>query len=822
MNLKEKAVQTIHRAIATAVNAVAQTESVVIGSEQSAPALCECARKAAAAGMVLLKNKDGVLPFAKGTRISVYGRTQIDTFYVGYGSGGDVHAPYHVSILDGLRADGDVIVNEELAALYEQWCPAHVPDAGYWGHWPMSNPEMPLPNFRLADDGAQSDCAVVVIGRAAGEDRENTLTEGSYYLTKGERALLDDVTAAFDRVVVLLNIGSLMDLSWLEDYGDAITAAVLVWQDGMETGRAVADVLTGKAAPGGRLSDTVVRSYAAYPSAQQFGRKAYSEYSEDIFVGYRFFETFAPSQVLFPFGYGLSYTTFSREVTRTQISDGKVRVWVRVKNTGSLHSGSEVLQLYLRAPQGTLSQPVRKLAAFTKTTLLAPGEEEKCCLQFDLADCASYDDTGYSGFLHAWVLEAGVYTLYLGGDVRSAEKCRSFTLPKTVCVRQCQQAAAPDPAHPFERLVLRYDSTGAAVPMTERAPVMKTSLRDRILAHLPEDLALTGDLGYRLSDVRDGKVTMEAFVAQLSFDELEAISRGDYRMNSPLGAPGNAGAIGGVLPSLRDKGIPPVITTDGPSGIRLSAQCSLLPNGVCLACSFDTALVEELMTLLAEEMKARGSDILLAPGMNLHRNPLCGRNFEYFSEDPLLTGKIAAGYVRGVQSGGLSACPKHFACNNQETNRTHNDTRVSERALREIYLKGFEICVKEAQPKNIMTSYNKINGVWNHYNYDLCTTILRGDWGYQGCVMTDWWMRSDESHEFRGVIDQGYRVRAGVDVLMPGGPRTGKTVPDGTLKKSMRAENGVTFGELQRTAMHVLRMCLAVDCAANRTAESAQ
>ena len=276
-------------------------------------------------------------------------------------------------------------------------------------------------------------------------------------------------------------------------------------------------------------------------------------------------------------------------------------------------------------------------------------------------------------------------------------------------------------------------------------------------------------------------------------------------MNSPLGAQGNAGAFGGVLASLRDKSVPAAITTDGPSGIRLTACSSLLPIGTGLASSWDTELVERLYARVGEEMKRLGSDVLLAPGMNIHRNPLCGRNFEYSSEDPLLTGFMASAAVRGIQSAGVSACPKHFACNNQETNRIHNDSRLSERALREIYLKGFEICVKTAHPQNIMTSYNKINGVWGHYNYELCEMILRREWGYEGNIMTDWWMRSSKSPEFPKMRDQAYRVRAGVNVLMPGGSRGSKRKPDGTLLKTYKKHDGITLGELQRNAEWVLR-----------------
>lgn len=279
-------------------------------------------------------------------------------------------------------------------------------------------------------------------------------------------------------------------------------------------------------------------------------------------------------------------------------------------------------------------------------------------------------------------------------------------------------------------------------------------------------------------------------------------------MNSPLGASGNAGAYAGVLPSLREKGIPAVTTTDGPSGIRLSACCMLIPIGTLLASSFDEELVYEVYCAVAQEMKSRGSDVLLGPGMNIHRNVLCGRNFEYYSEDPYLTGKIGAAAVRGIQSQGGAACPKHFACNNQEFRRTINDARVSERALRQIYLKGFEICIKEAEPKNIMTSYNKINGVWSYYNYDLCTSILRGEWGYNGCVITDWWMKNGKSPDFPNVKTQAYRVRAQVDVLMPGGKRTGFRRPDGTLLSSLGKADGITLGEIQRSAKNVIRFAM--------------
>ena len=811
MELIKKLKTKTGRMISAAVNTVAQTGSTppVEGSAPS-DAIKSLARQAGAEGIVLLKNEIETLPLKKDAVVSVFGRVQTDFFYVGYGSGGDVNVPYKISLLEGLRANGDIRVNETLAAVYEDWTRENPVDDGYWGHWPLCYDEMPVTDALVKNARAQSDTALVVIGRSAGEDRDSLLKPGSYYLTKEERTLLDRVTARFGKVAVLLNCGSIMDMGWLADFGERITAVLYVWQNGMESGNSIADVLSGAVSPSGKLADTVADRYESYPCARYFGDRDVNEYTEDLYVGYRFFETFAKSHVLFPFGFGLSYTDFSLTVTRTRVSGDDVSLWVDVKNTGDRFAGKQVVQVYLKAPQGQLGKPLRSLVAFEKTDVLAPGKTQKLRLNVSLSDCASFDDSGCTGVRNAYVLEAGDYEFFVGADVRSARKVRTVSVPALRVVRQCEEICAPDPAHPFERLIPVADGAGALRPMTQKAPTRRADLRDRILDRRPLDIPQTGDLGFTLDDVRTGRITLDGFIAQLDFDELEAITRGDYTMGSPLGAAGNAGAIGGVLPSLRAKGIPAVITTDGPSGIRLSETCSLLPNGVALACSFNKALVEALFAALSEEMTRKGSDILLAPGMNIHRSPLCGRNFEYFSEDPLLSGKIAAAYVRGVQTCGHSACPKHFACNNQETNRTHNDSRVSQRALREIYLKGFEICVKEAKPKNIMTSYNKINGVWSHYNYDLCQTVLRGEWGYEGCVMTDWWMRSDESHEFAGVHDQGYRVRARVDVLMPGGPRTGKRTPDGTLKRSVTAKDGVSFGEMQRCAKDVLRMILAL------------
>ena len=479
-----------------------------------------------------------------------------------------------------------------------------------------------------------------------------------------------------------------------------------------------------------------------------------------------------------------------------------------MENTGAL-PGKQVVQLYACCPCGALGKAAKVLIAFGKTEELAPGKHQSLTLTAPYRHFASFDDSGAAGHKNAWLLEAGDYTFYIGTDVRSAVPCGDLHLADTLVLEQCCQLLAPPAGSGFDRLTATVQN-GKVTRTYAPVPTATVDLKQEILDHLPPALPVTGNKGFVLADVAEGSVSLDDFVAQLSTTEMELLSRGEGMMDSPLGASGNAGAMAGVSDSLRQKGIPPVITTDGPSGIRLRATCSLLPSGTALACSWNLPLVQDLYAAMGREMVDKGTDVLLAPGMNIHRNPLCGRNFEYFSEDPLVTGKLAVAVVQGLQSAPVSACPKHFACNNQEYNRNYNNSVVSARALREIYLRGFEICIKEAHPKNLMTSYNKINGVWSHYNYQLCTALLREEWGYTGNVMTDWWMRYAASPEFPELRDNGYRVRAQVDVLMPGAKTAiSKSAPnDGSLLATLGKPDGITLGELQRTAKNVLRMTL--------------
>lgn len=794
MSLKTKLMNAATRL----VGVTAQDSSHHNPRKTVTPGMPQLLRSVAAQGSVLLENR--VLPLKEGTTVSLFGRCQIDCFCTGYGSGGDVNAPYRVSPLEGLRRCAGLGVNEELAKQYESWCAEHPAQEGAWGMWPRSHAEMPLTQAMVSQAASASQQAVIILGRASGEDRENLLSEGSFLLTAQERQLLKLVKAAFPDAVLVLNIGSVMDLRFLKEF--SFGAVVLAWQGGMELGNALADVLSGAEEPSGRLTDTIACHYSDYPSAGHFGNRSRNAYFEDIYVGYRYFETFAPEKVLYPFGWGLSYTAFSREVLP---GEEPLCFRVRVTNTGS-RPGRDTVFLFAAKPQGKLGNPARELQDFGKTPLLAPGQSWELTLSTDEYRLSSYDDSGRTGHNNCYVLMQGSYRLFLGGNVRDAEPVREYAVPQKKVVAQLQEAAAPRKTFP----VLARDARGER---TERSAAPATiSLRQRILDSLPEGRLITGDKGYKLKDVRDGAVSMDAFLAQLTTQELEAISRGGYLMGSALGPRGNAGVLGGVTESLRQKGIPAVSTTDGPSGIRLYDSCSLLPIGTLLACTFDTGLVETLYARVGQEMTARGSDMLLAPGMNIHRDPLCGRNFEYFSEDPLVTGRMAAAVVRGVQSQGHSACPKHFACNNQETRRTRNDSVLSQRALREIYLKGFEICVREASPIALMTSYNKINGVWGHYHYDLVQTILRQEWGYQGLVITDWWMRYAPSPEFPRLRGNGYRVRARVNVLMPGSRSIldRSMRPDGTLLATYGKEEGITLGELQENARNVLRCVMKI------------
>ncbi len=771
-------------------NGLMQEENTASGQRYITEGMPELLRSCAEEGIVLLKN-DGVLPLSKDNSVAIFGRCQQDWFYVGYGSGGDVHPPYKVSFLDGL-GNANINYDKELARIYSDWCnsPDNMADHGWWGHWPYFHPEMPLSKEVVKEAVKKNDVAVVVVGRAAGEDRDNKLKEGSYYLTKAEKKMLSVVCADFEKVVVVMNCGNIIDMSWVDEY--KISAVMYAWQLGQESGNAIANVLSGKVSPSGKLSDTVAKSYKDYPTSKNFGNKKHTDYEEGIFVGYKHF-ALHPEKVLFPFGFGLSYTTFDLQVVcfeRNESCDGnKFCVKVKVTNTGNC-AGKETVQIYVdfEAKDGSAKiAKARTLVGFGKTKSLLPYESEE--LEFSICDYdfASFDETGITGWKDAFVLEEGCYNFYAGTDSFASLKAGSFNQAESVFIEQCNPVCIPG-------------KKGSEL------------LKQRILDNLPKEIPVTEKRGIMLSDVKEGKATLDEFIAQLSDKELGDLTRGEGGMGSSFGVAGNAGIFGGITEELRAKGIPPVVTADGPAGLRIRKYTSLLPCGTAVACTWNLSLVEEIFSKVGQEIKHFDVDVILSPGMNVHRNPLCGRNFEYYSEDPFLSGKMGAVAVRGIQKAGVSACPKHFACNNQETKRNRNDSRISQQALREIYLRAFEICVKEGKPLNIMTSYNKINGVWAHYNYDLVTTVLRNEWGYEGNVITDWWMRLSKSPEFPLIKNNAYRVRAQVDVLMPGSlsPAKREYIFDKDQLSSLGKAEGLMLAELQRSAKNVLAFILKI------------
>ena len=759
------------------------------------------ARQATAEGCVLLRNEGNALPLKKGTRIASFGRSQFNYYKSGTGSGGRVNAPYVVSVLDALTASPDYTVDEALLEVYRAWIAVQPPPESGWAKEPWSLEEMPLTEDMVQAAAARNDLAVIHLGRTAGEDRDNHAGAGSYNLSDGERDMLRLVCRSFDRTVVLLNVGNVIDMKWVTEF--APSAVLYVWQGGQEGGNGVLDVLSGRVSPSGRLTDTIARDIADHPSTAHFGDPKENIYEDDIYVGYRYFETFAPEKVAYPFGFGLSYTTFRQRVLWLGYDLTHVTIHVAVTNTGTC-PGKETVLLYVQAPQGKLGKPARVLTAFAKTPELAPGERTELTLTCTNRDFASYDDSGVTGYPASYVLEAGEYVWYLGGDVRTAPECGRFVLPQTVVVEQLSNAMSP--VKPFRRLKPVSCGNGYEAGY-EDAPLRQYDLRARVEAQRPEAVPYTGDLGYKLADVKTGKVSMNDFIGQIPEEDLFVLLRGEG-MCSPKVTPGTGGAFGGVSPALDHFGIPVACCTDGPSGLRMDVGTPAvsLPNGTCLACSFNEALSEELFACTGAEMRKNRIDALLGPGMNIHRSPLNGRNFEYFSEDPLVTGKMAAAQLKGLHRHDVTGTIKHFAANNQEHQRYNTNGVISERALREIYLRGFRIACQEGGAFTIMSTYGPVNGLWTASNHDLLTHILRNEWGYDGLVMTDWWAQGNEEgapgskHEFAAM------VRSQNDLYMVTADAAANTNHD-NLSEALHTPK-LTLGEVQRSAANVLRCIL--------------
>lgn len=749
----------------------------------------ETSARAVSGGIVMLKN-DGALPLKQGGTAAVFGRIQLHYYKSGTGSGGMVNVSKVIGITDGLL-DAGYKLDEQLLNAYREWDEQNPFDYGEgWGGEPWSQKEMPLTDELVGGAASCADAAIVIIGRTAGEEMDNKLEKGAFLLSDLEEDMLRRVTSAFDKTVVLLNTGGLIDMSFMDRY--PVSAVMYVWQGGMVGGAGTAAVLTGEVSPSGKLPDTIAYEISDYPSDKFFGSGDMDCYGEDIYVGYRYFETFAKDRVRFPFGFGMSYTSFDITASDFKLDGDKVTGSVNVKNTGST-PGREVVQIYCSAPQGKLGKPARVLCGFDKTRTLQPGESQTLSFEIPLESVASYDDSGVTGHKSAWILEQGGYVFYAGADVRSASEAYSLTLPETV-VRQCKSALGPLTA--FKRMV---NSSGK--PEFEDVPLTGEAFpHDH--AKLPAEIPQTGDRGIRLADVVNGKNTLEEFTAQLTDYDLSCIIRGEG-MGSPKVTAGTAAAFGGVSDTLTALGIPCACCDDGPSGMRLDCgtKAFSLPNGTLLASTFDRPLMTELFTFMGLEMHTNQVDCLLGPGMNIHRHPLNGRNFEYFSEDPYLTGEMASAELAGLHSTGAEGTIKHFCGNNRETRRHFLDSVISERALREIYLRGFENAVKKGGAKSVMTTYGQVNGVWTAGNYDLVTGILRDDWGFDGFTMTDWWANINRRGKAPDKSDFAAMAMAQNDVYMV--TADGAACNDNTLDSLKSGE--LTRGELQRNAMNILR-----------------
>ncbi len=780
-------------------------------SEEHRKLSCNAAKE----GCVLLKNEDGILPLSGSGKLALFGKGTFD-YVKGGGGSGDVYTGYVHNLYDGLSMLG--------AESYGPLCDfyrSYVEEEYGKGCAPGMISEPALPAEMVADARRFADTAVFTVSRfsAEGSDRaevdytgepnpwagETTMPgelhrlfpKRDFYLTAEEEALLDAVCGAFDRVIAVLNIGGVIDTTWIRDR-QQVKAALVMWQGGMEGGRAAASVLLGLVNPSGRLTDTFAGRLEDYPSTEGFFESHFHvDYTEDIYVGYRYFETIpgAKERVVYPFGHGLSYTKFTRELLTVEKEEDALHFRVRVTNTGAV-SGKEVAALYFRAPRGKLGKPASVLAAFEKTADLAPGESSELDLAVALEQLASYDDLGKIR-KSAWVTEAGDYHFLLGGSVREAELldyvykvesdviCRQLTshlapvnLAKRMLADGSYEALETGPEPDINACIFEKLSPGseeAMVPAAKGRPVY-------MMMHPYAEGV------HPLMDVYEGKITSREFVEQLSDEELIDL----------LGGQPNTGVANtwgmGNQPAY---GIPSVMTADGPAGVRLSADCGIpttaWPCATMLACTWNKELVEAVGAAGGAELKENNLHIWLTPAVNIHRNPMCGRNFEYYSEDPLVSGRMGAAMVRGIQSHHVGASVKHFAANNKEVNRKNCDSRLSERALREIYLKPFEIIVKESDPLTIMSAYNAINGQRASESRELLTDILRGEWGFKGMVTSDWWNRAEHYKE----------ILAGNDVKMANG------YPE-RVKRAMEM-GALTREDLLSCAQRVVEMILRLD-----------
>ena len=781
------------------------------------------ARKAAANGMVLLKNDRSVLPLANGTTVALFGHHSYRPVRMGTGSG-DMMATPPVKIHDGLKNAG-VKLFAPLEKFYiekdAEKAEEYLEYNRIWNHWSDSFGEFELPRELVADAKANADVAVLTIGRFAGEQNDLRPEKGSYYISDDEEALIKLVSTKFKKKVLLLNVAGFINLAFLDKY--KFDSVVYIGVAGEATGNAVADVLTGKVNPSAKLAATFARNLDDYPTNRHFYDPVIM-YREGIYVGYRYFDTFGVVPQ-YEFGFGLSYTKFTVKAKSVKLSRDTVTVKAEVKNTGKV-AGREVVQCYISCPDGKLEKAYQELAAFAKTGEIAPGEKTEVNLEFKLSDFASFDEPTAS-----FILEAGEYFIRVGNSSRNTHIAAAITVDETIVTVKTVNRVF---LNMKKRFNLRTKTEEGVTPYTydgeenEKASARRIKLSQRAIKTVtfkPTDIKPAKllkvapkdkDKTYTLEDVKAGRATIEQVVAQFSIEELAYIVNGSSKKyglsptNANVGS--NSDKIYGAAGELwhSDKyGIPATVNADGPSGLRFSvfgtkssedrenARISVaFPGAMLITQSWDYDLAVEFGRCAADDMQTLDIDGWLAPGFNIQRSPLCGRNFEYCSEDPVISGICGAAITNGVQykedgtNSGYYATVKHFVANNSETNRLYGDCIVGEREMREILLKGFKIAIEKSNPFALMTSYNQVNGMFTSNNYDLLTGVLRGEWKYDGMVMTDWNCHGSPSRF----------VPAGNDLAMPGS----------FIAETIRALNAgsISKADAQRSACRILKLIL--------------
>ncbi|WP_125710781.1 glycoside hydrolase family 3 protein [Companilactobacillus zhongbaensis] len=810
----------------------------------------ELSTKAAEDGMVLLQNKNQTLPISTDKSVALFGAGAYGTVKGGTGSG-DVNPRNVVNIWDGLKDAGyDVTSGDYLnktAADYDQKKAAFDAKSSLLNTFIYKDKQVSQADF----DASPADVGIYVLSRNAGEGTDRTDTKGDYEITDAEFNNIKNLAADYDQSILLLNVGGQIDTKFIDQIPD-LDSVLLVSQGGQNVGIAVADIISGKVTPSGKLAQTWAKNYSDYPASATFadndGNSDQENYTEGIYVGYRYFDSYNVTPK-YEFGYGLSYTTFDTKTDSVAVNGNNLVTKVTVTNTGDKYSGRQVVQEYYSAPKGTVDKAFQNLAAYGKTDVLAPGESQTLTLSFPLYNMASY----YTA-TNSYILDPGQYIVRVGNSSRDTHVAAVLNLKDKVTTEQLSSEMAPkeDPTE------LR-GSTDTFVPDNQaeelvNAPIIQlnasslenvlgnnastfdsndvtTVVNSNSSVNIPKtDLnktikSVSGVYGSTLKDVYDGKISMDQFIVTLTPKQLSYIVNGSLEPSNGSSSPivGNSsqdvpGAAGQTTGTLTKRGINVSVNADGPDGLRLTPVSTVngekkyqyataWPIGTLLAQTFDPEMINQVGTAVGKEMKEFGVDTWLAPGMNIQRDPLNGRNFEYYSEDPLVTGVSATAMTKGVQSNpGVGTTVKHFFANNQETKRGTMDDEIGEQAMREIYLKGFETVVKDAQPQYIMSSYNQVNGQYNAANYDLLTNILRGEWGFKGTVMTDWYNQ-------KSLSDPQILMHAGNDLIMPGSTQN-------KLQKAI-SEDNLALGDLQKSAERVLTTIMNANTFAKDNGEKA-